>query len=142
MYGALVALNERDLPLAVRDGGPEGVDLVVEWKIASPAWRGWFSTVTTTNEVHMRLDPAKNEVRAIDVEFKVRQIDGLPTPTIETGRGQMNGTRFTLFFGRNDDRKRNLRSERTFSGKELREPLQEVAANAGWTWRGLSFGKP
>jgi hypothetical protein len=47
LRAALLAANRDTAPFIVRDGGPEGVDLVAEWKIVDARWyessprRGW-----------------------------------------------------------------------------------------------------
>lgn len=42
VYRALLALNRPDAAFVVRDGSPEGVDLVSEWRILDPGWHEYF----------------------------------------------------------------------------------------------------
>jgi len=62
----LLAVNRPTAPFIVRDGAPENVDLVAEWRIVDATW---------------------------------------------------------------------------YSTAEIKTPLQDAVAKAGWTWRGIAFGK-
>lgn len=140
---ALLALNSDDAPVLVRDGVREGVDLVAEWKIALPQWHGFFGSVTTTNRTLMRFDGEHDELRSVDEQFRVTWAGGKPHIVLakHAQRGQINKVETKSALVRNDAGKLVLQRERTFSSKELKEPLQATVVGMGWVWRGVSFGK-
>ena len=70
---ALLALNRESAPWQVRDGAPEGVDLVAEWKIVDARWYEIFAKASLTKilKVLMKLDETKGEVRDFDQEWNL-----------------------------------------------------------------------
>src|SRR6202012_2697379 len=70
---ALLAVNRPTAPFVVRDGKPEHVDLVAEWRIVDAKWYGIFAKagLKSVFKVLMRLDPQAHEVRAVDQEWTV-----------------------------------------------------------------------
>ena len=51
-------LNSPARPWQIRDGSPEGVDLVAEWKSDDPDWRQVLEdlSVALTFQIHLRVD--------------------------------------------------------------------------------------
>ncbi|GAB3281973.1 hypothetical protein [Parasphingorhabdus pacifica] len=146
VHAALLAANREDAPFVIRDGTPEGVDLVAEWRIVDFAWYDFFvrARVQKANQTLMRLDLEKNEVRALDQEWSVVWHNGVPelSPVREYGRGQINKSSRRITFGRNSEGKMVTESDQSFPTGEFKPVLREVVTSAGWTWRGVVFGKP
>lgn len=144
VYQALLSVNRPDAPFVVRDGGPEGVDLVSEWRITDPAWYQYFAAVNMSKsfKVHMRLNTSKGEVRAVDRTLEVDWIHGVPQLKFpEVGRGQTKQVEKVWSLGRDKDGDFGVQSEVSFSSSDLKSPLQKATTGAGWTWRGVAFGK-
>lgn len=78
---ALLALNRDGAPWQVRDGGPEGCDLVAEWKIVDARWYEIFAKASLSKvfKVLMKFDEAKGEIRTVDQEFTVEWRAGVPS---------------------------------------------------------------
>src|SRR5512134_4023391 len=92
VHAAILAVNRPTAPFVVRDGAPEKVDLVAEWRIVDAAWYEIFAKAGLTKvfKVLMRLDPEKREVRAVDQEWSVEWRAGIPALSLsaEAFRGQ------------------------------------------------------
>ncbi|MER5391132.1 hypothetical protein [Saccharopolyspora sp. NPDC002686] len=140
---ALLGVNGPDRPFVVRDGRPENVDLVAEWKIADANWYGYFGNAATVGRTLMRLDASRHQVRSADQEWSVTWMRGTPqlTLALRCARGQINKKSYNATFARDGQGKLAEESRRTFSAGELKSPLQEAVTGAGWTWRGLVMGK-
>jgi hypothetical protein len=65
---ALLAVSRPTAPFVVRDGAPEQVDLVAEWRIVDASWYEILAKAGLKKvfKILMRLDPQKHEVRAVD----------------------------------------------------------------------------
>ena len=89
---ALLGLNRDSSPWQVRDGGPEGCDLVAEWKIVDARWYEIFAKASLSKvfKVLMKFDEAKGEIRSVDQEFTVEWRAGVPalSASVEAFRGQ------------------------------------------------------
>jgi hypothetical protein len=89
---ALLAVSRPTAPFIVRDGAPEQVDLVAEWRIVDASWHEIFAKAGLKKvfKVLMRLDPQKHEVRAVDQEWSVEWRAGIPSLALaaESFRGQ------------------------------------------------------
>jgi hypothetical protein len=142
---ALLALNRDAAPWQIRDGGPEGCDLVAEWKIVDARWYEIFAKASLTKvfKVLMKLDEAKGEVRSVDQEFTVEWRAGVPTlaASMEAFRGQKVEVSFGTAYGFKEDLGLGKIYEYRFATKELKEPLQTAVTNSGWAWKGVAFGK-
>lgn len=142
---ALPGINRPGSPHVIRDGGPEGVDLVAEWRIVDSARYDSFARarVQKANQTHMRFDPAQQEVRALDRERAVIWRNGVPelAATKESGRGQINRTSREVTFVRDSDGGIVKESDESFSTGEFKPLLREAVIGAGWTWRGITPGK-
>jgi hypothetical protein len=142
---ALLALNREGSPWHVRDGAPEGCDLVAEWKIVDARWYEIFAKASLTKvfKVLMKFDEAKGEVRAVDQEWTVEWRAGVPSLSLsaEAFRGQKVEMSFGTAFAFSETLEYGKVYEYRFRTGEIKTPLQETAAAAGWGWRGVAFGK-
>lgn len=142
---ALLALNREGAPWQVRDGAPEGVDLVAEWKIVDAGWYEIFAKAGLSKvfKVLMKLDEAKGEVRALDQEWTVEWRAGVPNLALsaEAFRGQKVEMSFGTAVAFREDLSYGKVYEYRFRTGEIKGPLQETAAKAGWGWKGVAFGK-
>jgi hypothetical protein len=139
----LLGLGGPDVPYVIRDGTPEGADLVAEWRIMEPAWRTFFVTSQLSHavEIRMRLVPEEHEVRALDREWEVEWAGGVPV--VKTyGRGPVKTTSRRWAIGRGADGRPEMTETFRFDSTALKEPLRNAVLDAGWTWRGVVFGQP
>jgi hypothetical protein len=141
---ALLALNRDSAPWQVRDGKPEGADLVAEWRIVDARWYEVFAKANLTKvfRILMKFDEAKGEVRAVDEDFTVEWRAGVPTLSLSVSgfRGQKVEMSFGTAFAFKEDLGYGKVYEYRFKTAELKAPLMEVVASKGWGWRGLAFG--
>ncbi|WP_245497775.1 hypothetical protein [Rhizobium ruizarguesonis] len=89
----LLAINRKTAPFVVRDGKPEGVDLVAEWKIVDARWYELFAKAGLQKvfKVLMKFDPSNCEVRVVDQEWSVEWRAGVPTLALSARpRGQLS----------------------------------------------------
>ena len=142
---ALLAVGRKTAPFVVRDGKPEGVDLVAEWRIVDAKWYEVFAKagVKRVFTVLMRFDEKKSEIRAVDQEWQVEWRAGIPSLSAAAKgfRGQSWEKSFeTVYAFREDGSFGEVYSYR-FNTNEIKKPLQQAALKAGWGWRGVAFGK-
>ena len=143
---AMLALNRDTAPFQVRDGAPEGVDLVAEWKIVDARWYEIFAKASLTKvfKVLMKFDAEKGEVRALDQEWTVEWRAGVPNLSLsaEAFRGQKMEMSFgTAFAFKEENLAFGKVYEYRFKTNEIKDPLMEVAQQNGWGWKGVAFGK-
>jgi len=142
---ALLALNRDTSPWQVRDGAPEGVDLVAEWKIVDARWYEIFAKASLTKvfKILMRFDEQKGEVRAVDQEWTVEWRAGVPALSLsaEAFRGQKLEMSFGTAFAFKENLSYGQVYQYRFKTAEIKDPLREAAARAGWGWKGVAFGK-
>jgi hypothetical protein len=142
---ALLALNRPTAPWHVRDGAPEGVDLVAEWLIVDAKWYEIFAKASLKKvfKILMKFDEEKGEVRAVDQEWTVEWRAGVPTLAVsaEAFRGQKVEMSFGTAFAFKETLEYGKVYEYSFKTAEIKTPLQEAAAKAGWGWKGIAFGK-
>ncbi|MFH9617441.1 hypothetical protein [Streptomyces pratensis] len=142
---ALLSLDQPDVPYVIRDGAAHGADLVAEWRLEEPAWQTFFigSQLTHAIRIRMRLAGEVPEVRAVEEQWEVTRVGNPPRlqASAEYGRGggRTVSRRYTLQRGESG----RLEATETFSfdSAQLTEPLRNTALDAGWTWRGVIFGK-
>ncbi|MEU8674653.1 hypothetical protein [Streptomyces sp. NPDC048560] len=142
---ALLGLNRPDVPYIISDGAAQGADLVAEWRLAEPAWQTFFigSQLTHALRIRMRLAEEVPEVRAVEEQWEVTRV-GNP-PRLQTsaeyarGAGRTVSRRWTLQRGENG--RIEATESFSFDSAQLTDPLRKAALEAGWTWRGLIFGK-
>lgn len=140
--GALLALNGPDVPYVVRDGAEEDADLVAEWRITEPAWRTFFASSQLTRHirVRMRMVPKGHTVRALDEQWRISWVEGVPV-TREYGRGPVRTTSRHWTLGRGSDGDLEMTETFRFDSAELKDPLRDTAVGMGWTWRGVVLGR-
>jgi len=142
---ALLAVNRPTAPFVVRDGAPERVDLVAEWRIVDAAWYEIFAKASLTKvfKILMRLDEQKHEARAVDQEWEVEWRAGVPDLKLaaEAFRGQKTEVSFGTAYAFTETGEFGQVYRYRFSTGELKPPLQNAVTASGWTWRGVSFGK-
>jgi len=142
---ALLSLNRDSAPWQVRDGAPEGVDLVAEWKIVDARWYEIFAKASLARvfKVLLKLDEEKGEVRSVDQEWTVEWRAGVPTLSLAASafRGQKVEMSFGTAFAFKEDLSFGQVYEYHFKTAEIKTPLQDATAKAGWGWKGVAFGK-
>ena len=142
----LLAVNRESAPFTVRDGAPEGVDLVAEWNIVDARWYEIFAKAGLERafKVLMKFDEARGEVRAVDQEWEVEWSAGVPSLSLAASgfRGQKVEMSFGAAYAfREEDLSYGKVYDYRFNTKELKAPLIEAAQQAGWGWKGVAFGK-
>lgn len=142
---ALLAVNRDSAPFVVRDGSPEKVDLVAEWKIVDATWYEIFAQAGLQRafKVLMAFDPDKGVVRCLDQEWSVEWRAGVPQLSLnaEAFRGQTLELSFGTGYAFTETLAYGQVYNYKFATSELKGPLQEAAAAMGWGWRGVAFGK-
>ena len=143
---ALLALNRDSAPWLIRDGRPEGADLVAEWKIVDARWYEIFAKASLTKvfRILMKFDEQKGEVRAVDEEWTVEWRAGVPTlsASVEAFRGQKVEMSFGTAFAFKEDLSNTARSTSTASRPpSSKRRSRRPPPPSGWGWRGLAFGK-
>jgi hypothetical protein len=142
---ALLAVNRPTAPFIIRDGAPEKVDLVAEWRIVDAKWHEIFAKagLKKSFKVLMRLDEQKHEVRAVDQEWSVEWRAGVPSLSLaaEVFRGQKKEISFGTAYAFTETGEYGQVYRYKFSTGEIKPPLQDAVTAAGWTWRGVAFGK-
>ncbi|MDT0491830.1 hypothetical protein ACPEIF_03870 [Streptomyces sp. NPDC012600] len=142
---ALLGLNRPDVPYVIGDGAAHGADLVAGWRIAEPAWQTFFirSQLTHALRIRMRLAEDVPEVRAVEEQWEVTRVGNPPrlraSAEYARGGGRTVSRRYTLQRGKNG----RLEAAESFSfdSAQLTDPLRNTVLAAGWTWRGVVFGK-
>jgi hypothetical protein len=142
---ALLAVSRPTAPFVVRDGAPEQVDLVAEWRIVDASWYEIFAKAGLQKvfKILMRLDPQKHEVRAVDQEWEVEWRAGVPSLTLaaEAFRGQKAEVSFGTAYAFTEKLELGEVYRYRFATREIKTPLQDAVTAAGWTWRGVAFGR-
>lgn len=142
----LLELNRDTAPFVVRDGGPEGVDLVAEWKIADARWYEFFAKagIQRVFKVLMKIDEARGEVRAVDQEWTVEWRAGVPSLALSASgfRGQKWEMSYeSVYAFREEDLTWGKVYEYRFRTSEIKGPLTAAVRAAGWRWRGVAFSR-
>ena len=141
----LLEVNRDTAPFIIRDGAPEGVDLVAEWKIVDASWYEIFAKagLERSFKVLMKFDEAAGDVRAVDQEWEVAWRAGIPELSLAASafRGQKVEMSFGTAYAFTEQLAPGQVYNYRFSTKELKGPLIEAAQQAGWGWKGVAFGK-
>ncbi len=141
----MLGLNRDSAPFVVRDGSSEGVDLIAEWKIVDARWYEVFAKASLSKvfRILLKLDEAKGEVRALDQEWTVEWRGGMPSLSVsaEAFRGQKVEMSFGKAYAFTETLPYGQVYSYAFKTKEIKSPLQDIAAKSGWGWRGVAFGK-
>jgi hypothetical protein len=141
----LLAVNRDTAPFVIRDGAPEGVDLVGEWKIVDARWYEIFAKagIEKVFKVLMKFDEASGQVRSVDQEWTVEWRAGVPVLTLsaEAFRGQKWEVSYEKVVAFREDLSYGEVYEYFFKSSEIKKPLQQAALDAGWGWKGVAFAK-
>ncbi len=137
---ALLAVGGPEAPFRIAPGGPDGADLTAEWRIDEPTWQTRFAQrdVRRVVQVMMRLDAEAGEVRSVDRASTVTWRSGVAHLAAEKKmeRGQKRHVSFRGELG-----PEGFELTWSFDDDELKRPLREAALQAGWGWKGITFGK-
>jgi hypothetical protein len=141
----LLAINRDTAPFVIRDGAPEGVDLVAEWKIVDARWYEIFAAAGLERvfRILIRFDEAHGEVRSVDEEWSVEWRAGAPSLSLsgEAFRGQKFEMSFGTAYAFREDLSYGKVYQYAFKTSEMKQPLTEAAARSGWRWKGVAFGR-
>ncbi|CAA9545739.1 MAG: hypothetical protein AVDCRST_MAG73-2391 [uncultured Thermomicrobiales bacterium] len=141
----LLGLNRETAPWQIRDGAEEGVDLIAEWKIVDARWYELFAKASLTEvfQIHLKFDEAAREVRALDKRYSVSWRAGLPHLefSASTFRGQTKSFSWGTAYAFKEDGQFGEVYNYRFATGEIKKPIQEAVTVAGWTYKGVSFGK-
>jgi hypothetical protein len=142
---ALLGLGRADAPYVIRDGAAQGADVVAEWRTAEPAWQNLFvrSQLTRAVRFRMRLVPETHEVRVVEEGREVTRVGDPPRLKIsgQYTRGPDRTVSRHYTIGRGESGRLEATETYRFDSAELRDPLRDVVLTAGWTWRGVIFGR-
>ena len=141
----LLALDRATAPFTIRDGRPENVDIVAEWRIVDAKWYEIFAKAGLEKvfKILIKLDAQAHEARAVDQAWSVEWRAGIPTLTLsaEAFRGQTKEISFGTAYAFTEQGPFGQVYNYRFSSSEIKTPLRDAVTKAGWTWRGVSFGK-
>jgi len=144
LKAALLAINRDTAPFVVRDGTPEGVDLVAEWRIVDAQWYEIFARAGLERvfRVLMKFDQARGEVRTVDEAWDVEWRAGVPTLSLaaRTFTGQQWERSFGTAYAFRENGRYGEVYDYRFDTDELKDPLKQAVRRAGWGWRPVSFG--
>jgi outer membrane protein TolC len=142
----LLGLNRPTAPWRVVDGAAAGVDLIAEWKIVDAEWYEIFAKAGLERvfSISLRLDPARQEVRAQDREWHVAWEAGVPTLALSArvSRGQTWSFSAGAAYGFTETLAPGEIYRYRFATEEIKRPLQDSVTGCGWTYKGVLFGKP
>ena len=143
---AILAVNRDTAPFQIREATPEDkCDLVVEWRIVDAKWYEIFAKagLKSVFKIFLKLDASKSEVRAVDQEWTVEWRAGVPALSIAASafRGQKAEISFGTAYAFTEKLNYGQVYNYKFSTAEMKTPLQEAINAAGWTYRGVAFGK-
>jgi len=145
VYDRIMALNRPTAPYQIIDGRSQNVDLIAEWKIVDARWYDVFGKANLTKvfRIHMKLDPARREVRAMDQELNVSWRAGVPSLSFEASffKGQKSSISFGTGYAFTETLAPGQVYKYKFNTNELKKPIQEAVAACGWTYKGIAFGK-
>jgi len=140
-----MALNRPSAPYQIIDGKAENVDLIAEWKIVDAQWYEIFAKANLTKvfRIYMKLDAATREVRAMDKEYTVQWSAGVPRLSIEASffKGQKSSISFGTGYAFTEELAPGQVYKYKFNTNEIKKPIREAVASAGWKYKGVAFGK-
>lgn len=141
----VLALNRPSAPWTVVDGKSEGVDLIAEWKIVDAKWYEVFAKAGLKKvfRIYLKLDEAKQEVRAVDREYEVAWSAGVPriSLAVSSFRGQQKSIEFGAAYGFTETLAVGQQYKYRFATDEIKKPVQEAVTACGWVYRGVAFAK-
>ncbi|EGD54274.1 hypothetical protein [Gordonia neofelifaecis] len=143
---AIMAVNRPTAPFQIRPArSDEGCDFVAEWRIVDARWYEVFAKASLTSvfQILLKLDPAQHEVRAVDREWTVEWRAGVPSLSMkaEAFRGQKVEASFGTAYAFTEQGQYGQVYNYRFRTGEIKEPIQDAVTGAGWTYKGVSFGK-
>jgi hypothetical protein len=141
----LMGLNRSTAPYQIMEGSAEKVDLIAEWKIVDARWHEIFAKAGLTKvfKIYLKLDPQKHEVRASDREYTVEWSAGIPrlSLTVSAFKGQTQAVEFGKAYAFTEEFGPGQVYSYRFDTREIKNPIQEAVTGAGWTYKGVAFGK-
>ncbi len=144
LYARLMALNRPTAPYRIVDGRSENVNLIAEWKIVDAQWYEIFAKANLTKvfRVYLKFDPARREVRAMDRELTVSWRRGVPSLGVQASffKGQKSSVSFGIGTGFTENLAPGVVYKYKFNTNELKQPIQQVIASCGWSYKGVAFG--
>jgi hypothetical protein len=136
LYVRLMRLNQPKSAWHVRDGAPEKVDVVAEWKTTDRYWQPVFTEVgvNKTFTTHLRFHSDRHEVRSRDRCYTSGWYpDGDGNSSYREGwesgqlheraQGKVNGQHYQ------------------FDTADFKNVLKETVTAAGWTYRAIVMRK-
>jgi hypothetical protein len=145
LRSALLALNRDTAPWIIRDGAPEGCDLVAEWRIADARWFETFAraSLVKVSQTQLKFDEQAGEVRSVDRDWTIEWRVGVPflSLSVDVFRGQKTEISFGTAYAFTETARYGQVYNYRFNSKEMKGPLQDAASLCGWGWRGVAFGK-
>jgi len=138
----LLGLNGPDVPYVVRDGAPEGADLVAEWRLREPAWQTLFARTQLSRalQIRMRFDSPNHVVRTLDHQSEIKWVGDTPVSK-KYGRGPAKTVSKRWTVGRGDDGRIETTETFHYDTDDMKDPLRDAVLKAGWTWRGIVYAK-
>ncbi|MGH3435527.1 MAG: hypothetical protein ACRDRN_03585, partial [Sciscionella sp.] len=142
VWNALMAVNRPTAPFVVRDGRPEGVDLIAEWRIVDAQWKQVFmkSGLQKSFQILMRFHPDDRRVRSLDKASTVSWSAGGLLKSESTARGNLDIASVGMGLGFTEHGQCGETYHYRFSSNELKHPLKAAATGAGWVWRNGGLG--
>jgi hypothetical protein len=141
----ILELNRDGCPYQILDGKSEDVDLIAEWKIVDAGWYEIFAKANLKKvfRIYLKLDAAKNEVRAKDQEYSVEWRAGVPglSAAVSSFQGQQVSVEFGAAYAFTEKGELGQVYNYRFNTGEIKKPIQEVILACGWTYKGIAFGK-
>ena len=145
LYARLMALNRPTAPYRIVDGRSENVDLIAEWKIVDAQWYQIFAKASLTKvfRIFLKFDPPRREVRAMDHEYTVSWRAGVPSLGMQSSffQGQKSSISFGIGAGFTENLAPGVVYKYKFNTNELKQPIQQVIASCGWSYKGVAFKK-
>lgn len=132
----LMRLNDPASPWQVRDGTPERVDVVAEWKMTDSGWKPILTKVGAdkTFSTRLRFHTDVHEVRSKDRKFgSYTTTDSNGFADIDTGwqEGQLQDVHQGTVNGQHY----------RFEAQDFKNALKQTVLGAGWTYRAVVIRK-
>ena len=145
LYARLMALNRPTAPYRIVDGRSENVDLIAEWKIVDAQWYQIFAKANLTKvfRIFLKFDPTRREVRAMDHEYTVSWRAGVPSLNMQSSffQGQKSSISFGIGTGFKENLAPGVVYKYKFNTNELKQPIQQIIASCGWSYKAVAFSK-
>ncbi|HEV8353450.1 MAG TPA: hypothetical protein VGR24_04555 [bacterium] len=139
------ALNRPTAPYEIIETTEEGADLIAEWKIVDAKWYEIFAEAGLNKvfRIYLKLDETAHEVRASDREYTVEWVAGVPKLKLAVSafKGQKQSIEFGKAYAFTEKLEVGQVYNYRFDTRELKEPIQNAVTGAGWTYKGVAFGK-